>query len=282
MLKSAAESALQFLALLVGGLTLGLSVGVLGSVWGVPGPTFALAESPAQAAMVVAALLVPVVVIAIVVGRVLNPARGLFVVGASLAVLSMQCGTIEDFAFAGGSLSSMALETLIWAGVVALIAVVVISAAGGLPEVPPSPRGMVADLIGPGLLLFLAAGLVAVPVIWLLETTPLKGQAIGATLLASITVGVLGRVLAPRSQPALLFCVPLLAGAAGAAFAARGLEGSIADRFVDGSLSRLAYPMPLDWAAGALCGVSIGLGWSRSFLRSDAEEEIQMRRAVQG
>ncbi|MGA1393598.1 MAG: hypothetical protein ACO38W_10625 [Phycisphaerales bacterium] len=282
MLKSALQNSVLVLGLLLGSVLLGWSVGSLASLRGVPGPTVFAAVSPVSAAATLLILLVPATLIAIVVGRILNAVVGLFVLGASLATLSMQCGTIEDLAFGGGSLVATAVESGAWAILVGVLAMIVLVGSGPLPDVPRRRSSWLAEFLDPGSAVFLAVGLVALPVAWLVVATPLKGQAIGGTILASAAVGFVGRLVAPRLQPALLFAMPVLAGAAGAVIASFNLTGALGDSFVSGTLSRLAYPMPMDWAAGALCGVAIGLGWARGFVKIDVLDEPPMRRAIRG
>ncbi|MGA1467268.1 MAG: hypothetical protein ACO38V_06475 [Phycisphaerales bacterium] len=282
MLKSALQNTILVAGLLIGAVLLGLSVGSLASLRGVPGPTILSSVSPVSAVATILILLVPTTLIAIVVGRMLNAVVGLFVLGAALATLSMQCGTIEDLAFGGGSLRATAIESVGWAVLVGALAVIVLVGSGPLPDVPRRKDTWLAEFLDSGSAVFLAVGLVALPVAWLVVATPLKGQAIGGTILASAAVGFVGRLVAPRLQPALLFAMPVLAGAAGTLVASFSLSGELADAFVSGSLSRLAYPMPIDWAAGALCGVAIGLGWARGFVKVEAPSEPAMRRAIRG
>ena len=282
MLKSALQNSILVVGLLLGAVLLGLSVGSLASIRGVPGPTIVQSASPLFAAATVLVLLIPVTVIAIVVGRMLNAVVGLFVLGAALATLSMQCGTIEDLAFGGGSLVATAIESVGWAVLVGVLAVVVLVGSGPLPDVPRRRDSWAAEFLDSSHAIFLAVGLVALPVAWLVVATPLKGQAIGGTILASAAVGFVGRLVAPRLQPALLFAMPVLAGAVGTLVANFTLSGDLADAFVSGSLSRLAYPMPLNWASGALCGVAIGLGWARGFVKVEAPSDAPLRRAIRG
>lgn len=282
MLKSALQNSILVVGLLLGAVLLGLAVGSLASPRGVPGPTIASSVSPASAVATILLLLVPTTLIAIVVGRILNAVVGLFVLGASLATLSMQCGTIEDLAFGGGSLVATAIESVGWAVLVGALAVIVLVGSGPLPDVPRRKDSWPGEFLDSGNAIFLAVGLAALPVAWLVVATPLKGQAIGGTILASAAVGFVGRLVAPRLQPALLFAMPVLAGAAGTLVASFNLTGGLGDAFVSGSLSRLAYPMPIDWAAGSLCGVAIGLGWARGFVKVEASSEPAMRRAIRG
>jgi hypothetical protein len=47
--------------------------------------------------------------------------------------------------------------------------------------------------------------------------------------------------------------------------------GSLDARFASGSLNPILCVMPADVAAGSLCGVAIGLGWSRGLVKRDAD-----------
>ncbi|MGA1401246.1 MAG: hypothetical protein ACO38P_12765, partial [Phycisphaerales bacterium] len=175
MLKSALQNSILVLGLLLGAVLLGWSVGSLSSLRGVPGPTIVSSVSPVSAAATLLILLAPATLIAIVVGRMLNAVVGLFVLGASLATLSMQCGTIEDLAFGGGSLVATAVESGAWAILVGVLAMIVLVGSGPLPDVPRRRSSWLAEFLDPGSAVFLAVGLVALPVAWLVVATPLKG-----------------------------------------------------------------------------------------------------------
>lgn len=285
MLNATIRNSVLVASILVAALLVGGTASAFTSDRGVPGPLVGLAESPLGGLVLLAMTLVPTVLLGILVGRLINAVVGCFVVGTALAALSMRFGTIEDLAFAGGSPMAAAFETAIWGVVVAILAGAVLAGSGPLPDLPrrhDSWRGELADRRGA---IVLATALLAIPVVWLIVQTSAKGQALGGTILASAAVGFVGRMLAPRVQPVIVFAVPALAGAAATAFAASTVEGDIATAFVDGRLSRLAYPMPIDWAAGSLCGVAIGLGWARGFVSDEADAASStptLKRAIQG
>ncbi|MBM4104835.1 MAG: hypothetical protein FJ257_00775 [Phycisphaerae bacterium] len=282
MLKSALRNTLLLASLACGGGLMSLATSALVSTRGVPGPLLSMAERPVAAAVTLAALLVPATLLAIVAGRAINAVVGVFVLGASLAVLAMQCGTVEDLAFGGGSLMAAAIETAVWSAVVAVLALIVFIASGPLPDLPRRSGRWTSELADSGTFLFLLASLAAPAVAWVLLASPSKGQAIGATVVGSVAAGLLGRLLAPRTQPVLIFALPILA-AAGVQFllATRG-GGSIADAFAAGTLPRNAFPMPIDWAAGSMCGVAYGLGWARSMVRVPDPTADMPKRVVRG
>ncbi len=88
-------------------------------------------------------------------------------------------------------------------------------------------------------------------------------------------MGLAGRLVAPRAQPVLLFAAPCLFGVIGHLIGLAMTSGALDVAFVNGSISRLSLPMPIDYAAGSLLGVSVGVGWARSFLHE--EEPVPSR-----
>jgi len=282
MLNVAIRNVALLGSILLGALLVGGTAGAFVSLRGMPGPTIGFAESPVRGIVLLGLALVPATLMAIVVGRIYNAVVACFVLGTSLAAISMRFGTIEDFAFAGGSPVGAAVETAIWAVVVAVLVFVVFAGSGPLPDLHRRRGTWLAELADSRAALFLVSAAVAIPVVWLVVQTSTKGQALGGTVLASAAAAFLGRILAPRVQPILMFATPVLAGSVAMLIGASGTAGGIADAYVDGSLSRLAYPMPIDWAAGALCGVAIGLGWARGFVKDDPAPAPSLKRAIQG
>jgi hypothetical protein len=269
MLIAILRNGLVVVSVLLAAAVLSLAAGPMRSASGLAGPTIAQSESPLWAAASLLLLLVPATLLAIVVGRTFTAAVGLFVLGSGISVLSMRCGTIEDLAFAEGSLVATAIEAAVLAGAAAALAAIVFAGSGPLPDQPRRRSSWWAELGDPAGGLAIASGLLALSAVWLVVQTPLKGQAIGGCFLGGVAVGFVGRLLLPRTQPILLFAAPVAAGAAGSLLAAwAGSEGTIATAFVNGTLSRLAYPMPLDWLGGGFCGVAVGIGWSRGFYRA--------------
>ena len=267
------EGAARYLSLVGGmiaaGLIMSLAVGPMLGDRGVPGPTVALAARPAVAIPILLGTLVATLFIATLVGKAINAVVGLFVLGVGMAVLTMQCGTIADVVFMGSGQVGLAVETAVWAGVVLILAAVVFFFSGPLPDVPVENLNDAlkpSAIFSPAALKSVCAGLLVLPVVWLLMINDLKGQAVAATTVGSILVGMGGRLLSPRTQPILLFAAPVLAGALGHAIAVAMMNGTPEEMFVANTLPRIGRPMPLDYVAGALMGVAIGLGWSRSFV----------------
>ncbi len=273
MLDATTRYAALILGLVAAALVMSLASGSLVSPRGVPGPTVGMAIEPLRAAAMLAICLAVCVGIAIVVGRVVNAAVAAFVIGGGLAALSMQCGTHLDLLFAGGDQVMVAVETLIWAVVVLLVAAGVMRLTGPLPDQPwndPATATDPASVFDSDAIRGAAAGALSLVAIWAIAGNDLKGQAIAATTLAGVATGMAGRMLAPRIQPVLLFAAPLVFIAIGQAWIGISGGDSIA-AWAGGRASGLGIPMPIDAAAGSLMGVAMGLGWSRGYVEDHAE-----------
>ena len=246
------------------------------SNFGVAGPTILQAVSPAWTAIVMAVLVIVYTGLAYLLARELNPAVALFVVGWGFGVLALSTAGISEFAWMEGSLWALGIETLIWSLVVGGLVLWVMRVSGGLPDVPHDWRaesvGSLASLSSKPSLMAFACGAIALPLSWFLLADTLNAQALGAVVLASFFAGMAGRVAAPRLDPILIyFSIPFLGGIAQLVIAS-GWSGPLSDALVTGEIPRLAYLMPLDWVAGSLLGVSMGIGWARSFIVQDIAE----------
>jgi hypothetical protein len=254
-------------------LMMGAAGGLI-SLQGLPGPTVGLAITPVSAAIGILIALALAFGVSLIVGRVVNAAVAAFVLGTGIAALSMQCGTHADAVFAGANETMIGIETLIWGGVVLLLAMGLMRWTGPLPDQPWNQAADAFDLrkvFSSDALKSAAAGVVMLAAVWLLLTNDLKGQAIFATTVGGLFAGLLGRIFAPRVQPVLLFASPIIVGGLGQLQASlTGGDGIAA--FVTGTSPHLGMPMPMDFAAGALMGVAMGIGWSRSFVEEHASD----------
>ena len=202
--------------------------------------------------------------IGIVVGRLTTTNRGMFIWGAGLLAMAMRFGNSQEFAFGGGSLGAAAIETVIWGIVVLAGTWVMFRVCGGLGDIAPVPghRGLRWNEALRGA----AAALIMLPVVWLLARFDLKGQALGAAVCGAILAGLAGRLAAPKVQPVLLYAAPVFVCALAHAISWMLLTGPIEASPAAGTLPRLAYAMPVDYAAAGIFGVSIGIAWARSFI----------------
>jgi hypothetical protein len=237
---------------------------------GTIGPTMFQAQSPVSATFTMVLIFGVATALAAYVGRLVNTAVGLFVLGAGLWALRLRLGTIEDLAFANGSLGLVMVETVFWSLLVLGATLAVFKFGGPLSDIAtaePSDTPVKAwDEWG---LRGLAAGILVIPVVWLFARSDLKGQTLVAVVLGGMAVGLVGRLLAPHAQPRLLFGVTCLFGVLGQLVGMMMLRGTLADAFVAQAIPRISLPMPIDYAAGSLMGVAMGLGWAKSFLHQE-------------
>ena len=113
----------------------------LSSARGVAGPTATDAMHPGLAALALVLGSAACCAVACVVGRIVNAAVGMFVLGCGLAIISGRSGTIVDAAFGGDTLLPIALQTLGWAAAVAAMSAVVFRVSGPLLDMPARTRG---------------------------------------------------------------------------------------------------------------------------------------------
>jgi hypothetical protein len=262
-------------ALLFGGLLVVsfLTIPVADALWsdqGMAAPVLLEASSPVLAAVALLVLVLVYQVIAGVLARHLNPAIALFVIGVGFSILSLSMGGIRQFAWSEGSPWILGIETLAWSVVTFYIAWALQRSSGGLPDVPhdwkTEPIGSWSALSSKPSLISLACGGLVLPFAWLLLADTSSGQVLGAVIVGGFLAGMAGRVAAPKLDPILIYPAVVLAGGIAQLVAASGWSGDLSDGLVLQSIPRVLSVMPITWVAGSLAGVSMGIGWARSFV----------------
>ncbi|MDY7109807.1 MAG: hypothetical protein SYC29_14320 [Planctomycetota bacterium] len=271
MLHAIARNTVLFGSLAVGAVVCGLTSPMLLSARGAYGPTVVEALSPGRALLAVLICLALSTGLAILVARVCNTAVGMFTLGGSLFGLAWRLETMEEFAHIGAP-AWLAVETLIWAVLVLAATMLVFRLGGPMPDVRtdehgghPHPFFSVDAMKAAG------AGLLVLPVVWVVAQSPMKGQVIGAAVLGGMAAGAAGRVIAPHIQPMLLFVSPLVFGAIGQVIGAAVLKAPLEEAFVADTIPALLLPMPADYAAGSIMGVAIGLGLVKSHVHREED-----------
>ena len=271
-------------ALLFGGIVLVslLTIpvaGLLDSDLGTAVPLVSQTSSPLASIVLLVAFLLVSQLIATLLAHHLNPAVALFVIGFGCSILSLSLGGIQQMAWSDGSPWSLGLETIIWSLATLYVVWCLMRATGGLPDVPHDWRaeviGSFASLSSRPSLLALSSAVLAAPISWLLLVTVSPFQALGAVIVASFVVGMLSRVAAPKLDPILVYGGVVLAGGLAQVVIATGWSGSLSDALVDGSMPRLLMVMPITWVGGSLVGVSMGIGWARSFVEQPPGAETE-------
>lgn len=240
---------------------------------GAPGPSILQAESPAVAILAVLGCMVMAVVIACVVGKVVNTAVGLFVLGAGVFILANRGGSLTHLVSANGSMNVVVIEVVLWALLVLVATLAVFRVAGPLTDVEPDEFNRRPHwLLSKSAAISAGAGVLVLPVVWAIAQTPMKGQALAAVILGAMAAGLAGRLFSPHVQPKLLFASVCVFGAIGHLVAGI-LEPNVHSALVARTVSAFQIPMPVDYAAGSLLGVAMGLGWAKSFLHHEENQQ---------
>jgi hypothetical protein len=264
-------------ALLVGlalaGVICVMAAPFMASGRGGAGPTLLAAERPVTAAFALLATLAVATALASVVGRITNTAVGLFVLGAGVFALNGRMGTVRDLVFAEAgrsTLTLLAVEALILVALATGMVLGVFRLTGGFRDVEPNehherPHWLASDAA----LRSAACGIFVLPAVWLIAQSPMKGQAMAAVIVGGTVAGLVARLIAPHVQPVLIFITPVLFGAIGYLLASVSSRPPLDHAYILGSLSVFARVLPLDYLAGSLLGVAMGLGWAKSFLHHE-------------
>jgi len=256
--------------------------GFLDSDLGTSVPLVSQTATPLTSILLVVAFLLACQLVATLLAHHINPAVALFVLGFGCSILSLSLGGIQQMAWAEASPWSLGLETIVWSLVVLYLVWCLMRATGGLPDVPHDWRaeviGSFASLSSRPSLLALSSAVLALPIAWFLLVTVSPAQALGAVIVASFVVGMLSRAAAPRLDPILVYGGVVLAGGFAQVVIATGWSGSLADALVDDSMPRLLMVMPITWVGGSLVGISMGIGWARSFVEQSPGVETEAAR----
>ncbi len=109
---------------------------------GTIGPTALQSQSPATAVAATVVVFGVAAVMAGFVGKYVNAAVGLFVLGAGLWALRLRSATAVDMVFAGGSVTLVAVETALWGFMVLGATWLVFRIGGPLSDITPADPGL--------------------------------------------------------------------------------------------------------------------------------------------
>jgi hypothetical protein len=251
-------------------------------VAGVDAPDGGPDASPLTGASPVSGLLRGLVAFAIAGGMGLatawltNTRAAMTTVGIILAWAAFRSGDAEVILRAAQSPSPlwrMAAEGAVFGvlGIALMLGLHALSQREHHESFPSEAPGLTATVrqaaAGPGVLAAVFVALVAgAGAAWLVANTGMKGQTVGAGMMAGLAGAALGRLVDNRA-PSSVFLVPaaLLAVAAPAA-AALAFGAEIVETVNEGGLFPVARMTALDWIAGAFLGVPVGLGWTGSMV----------------
>lgn len=279
MLHATLRWALPLIGLLVFGPLAGWLASGLTAADGGPEATLLLSGSPVAG---VVALLVAMAVagFAVWTARVIGPGAGLLTAGLILAWPAMALGRVDGAIMhaatmgAGASLTRPLVIEGLLTGAAGVGLTVLILRAGALhrtPEgVPAEDAGLWNASAGAALPIALGVGAV---VVWLVARDGMKGQTLAAGVLAGMGAAGLGRTLVPTAQAGtfvLAMAVLAVIGPVCGWISHHTPEGMMLAA-QSGRLFPLATLTGLDWIAGGLIGVPMGLSWAGSMLQKHGE-----------
>jgi hypothetical protein len=231
------------------------------------GPSLLSTESTAAAIVAVMIAWGVSLVIAALCGRVTKTVDGLAILGVGIGTMAFCLDGTQELLMTT-SITQIVVELVIWAVLVLAATVVIFAVSGPLSEIEaPSHGEPIPPLASREAVRLLIYALVAIPVVWIIARSDLRGQTLAATAVGGIAAGLLGRLLSPNIQPVLLPAGVCIAGIGGVWVGWWQLSGLQAiDAYATNALPPLLRPAPIDWAVGGLIGVPIGVTWAKSFL----------------
>lgn len=235
----------------------------------------------------IAALLIALLV-GVAAARLVSTASGFTAAGLVVAWAAWTTGDVDQMirvSHSGSPLLSQSLEGAIF-GVLALGIAAVLWIIGRPEQTDPNKRKDPEDALiaalsqGPAKLFYKVfkgkGGAAVIPVAllagaaaaWFIGVSPIKGQAVFAAITAGIVAAAAGRLVELEvSLPTLI--VPIVALAILGPLAGYAMAGG-ADKVVASAYANSLFPVAnitaLDWIAGALLGVPIGVGWAGSMM----------------
>jgi hypothetical protein len=262
------RSAIVVISLAVVGFLGDWQASALTSSRGSLGPTILQSLSPISSLM---GVLITVAVASLIggfVGRLTSTTTGMFILGFALFAMALKLEGAEELILSEGSFNLLILEAILLSAIILLGAIIVFGISGPLKCVQKrTSEDRLTIQVGKAVLI----SLTIIPVIWLIAITPDKAQVIGAAAVGGIVIVVLLRQFLGSMQPLLLFALPTAMGGIGY-FIGVTLGGTDPSSFAQQEMSTLLFPMPLDYAAGAIIGLSLGLSWTASTENETAPE----------
>jgi hypothetical protein len=257
-------------ALLFFGPVAAMLVASLRAVNGGPDATPLVSTTPALGILLAFAALAVALLLGIIASRLAGAFAGMSTAGLVVAWIAWRTGTVDGIVRAshsGRPLFLLAVEGAIFgiAGIAMAVLIVrmgdITERRGGLDQKQLIPDAKAWTALG----LAVLAGAVGAGI---LAVTALKGQAIAGAVFGGMLVGVVGRLQRVRSVPAYMIPIAILAVLGPlSGLAVAGGPGNVIAALYRGTLFPIAHPLPLDWIAGGLLGIPIGIGWAGSMER---------------
>lgn len=208
--------------------------------------------------------------------RLLGARTGLFLAGLVVAWGAGQGATVVGLMRAtgeAGTFVSLAIEggLLLVVGLGMSWAICLVGRATEVDEAEPLTH---IDNVYAVIAAVLAGGLAA----WLIGREGLKGQTLGAGVAAGVAGATIGRLIGQRAQPLLFVPALMLLAVVGPLVAMQSAGANAVERVFENRISALGLLTPMDWLAGALLGVPLGLTWASSLANKHAHARPQPAR----
>jgi hypothetical protein len=301
MVHSALKWALVlFTALALGPLCASLMAGAPGP-HGAERATALVSDAPARALLATLASFGAAALAGVVGARAFSTGTGFAMAGLVLAWAAWGSATVELLARRGAPPSMftrLAVEGVL-TGVCTLALATLLLLAGRharptapdpfTPPPPPPPEMPLKERVATlraGMLAARTLGCAAIGaagalgIAWLFGTNALKGQALFAALGAGVVSGVVCTLACAGVSSYVVALAGVLASAVAGVVAPLAAGVVLSDpsaRAIAGALQGPFTLVPLDWAAGAMLGVPLGLAWAGSMLDGRQKSEESQR-----
>ncbi len=226
-----------------------------------------LSDRPVVAGLAVAVFGVLAVLLGAFTARILGASAGTLVIGMAALGFAARSGDAAAYVMMHGRLWDVLVESCFWSAFVYVSAKSAVAADGRTLQI----RGP-HQATGRSSLKEIAAAACALPVVWLVARSELKGQVLAATCIGSLAAGLVAQVAIHRAQAFFLAILPAT-GAIGVIIS-RIAEGPLALAHIPRGWSPLQLPMPQDYAAGALVGGVIGVIWANGMLQGTSNRTV--------
>lgn len=275
---------IHILALCVLGPIAGLLIASLHAPDGGPHATLLLNTQPAVGVLMGLLAFSLAAALAFLAAKLVDARAGLFAAGVVLAWAAARSGRVDVILRAQNTSSPLimlAVEGLLVGLLGVLIAIGVYAIAKPTEQLPASEPAPFFKVLGaaarravraPGITIALPVAVVAgAAAAWIVATSALKGQAIAAGFVAGIIGGAAGRIADVRT-PGQTFMIAIGILAIVAPISALIFQRGVGpvEAAYDATLFALTRVAPLDWVAGGLLGVPLGVAWAGSMIEKRA------------
>lgn len=283
MRNSVTRWSIYLIALFIAGPAAGALVGSVRATDGGPASPLVSAAPMTGLAFALIALFIALA-IGIIAAKLLGTGAGMTAAGVVVAWTAWRTADVDQLirtAHSGSPLTRLAIEGVVF-GIAGLLVTFACWTFGRLrdgraprPADGPAPLAQVKKLLSSkaGMLSVLVGIVVGGVAAWLIAATPLKGQAVFAAIAAGAFAAAAVRLVDFEAPIPAMFLPILLLAVIGplTGLMLAGSGGVLATSY-KGALFPLANISPLDWIAGGLLGIPLGISWAGSMIEKRTQE----------